>query len=639
MTTAQVLWDRTCAPLDAALRRSAQRWGGTRRPVEVSALGVRDELSRPATEASAGGVPVHVYGRTAIVGPIGTAGACGRCLARRWQSIRSTELRDALELGSDTEAVGDNPYATAFAADTVAALITELVRAEQTARADAAACVYQVDLETLRVRRWPLVPDAECPDCARQLDDTAEGAQITLRPAPKLDQNSFRVRRVEDYGFELEAFANPVCGALSTNLLYDMSSVSTSPTIGAFTLRSGVYLRETLYGGHADTYARSARIGVLEGMERAAGLRARAKPAKVVASLLELGDAALDPRVCGVHSDEFYEKNPYVTRFTPEREIPWVYGWSLRDQRPVLVPEVLVYYHATGMENRFVQETSNGCASGGSLEEAIYFGLMELVERDAFLLMWHGRSALPEIDPQSSARPATRHMVDRMAMYGYQARFFDTRITFDIPVVTGVAVRRDGGLGTLCFGGGASLDPEAAMSAALCEIATDSVKVRGRTLADEARLRTLTEDFDLVRGLHDHPLMYGVPQMRRYAEFLIGPEGQPHTPARPVAEIYGGSRPAPPLAIDLREDLQRCVEAVADKGFDVIVVDQTMPEQRDLGLHTVSVLVPGLLPIDFGWMRQRAPLMPRVRTALRAAGLRDSDLRPQDLNPAPHPFP
>ncbi|MFC8665183.1 hypothetical protein, partial [Streptomyces sp. NPDC057199] len=52
-------------------------------------------------------------------------------------------------------------------------------------------------------------------------------------------------------------------------------------------------------------------------------------------------------------------------------------------------------------------------------------------------------------DPYSSTRPATRHMVDRLAMYGYQARFFDTRVSFPIPVVTGVAVRPDGGMGRM----------------------------------------------------------------------------------------------------------------------------------------------------------------------------------------------
>ena len=61
-----------------------------------------------------------------------------------------------------------------------------------------------------------------------------------------------------------------------------------------------------------------------------------------------------------------------------------------------------------------MQESSNGCASGGSPEEAVYFGLMEVVERDAFLLAWYGQVPLTEIDPATSARPGTRHMVDRL---------------------------------------------------------------------------------------------------------------------------------------------------------------------------------------------------------------------------------
>jgi len=56
-------------------------------------------------------------------------------------------------------------------------------------------------------------------------------------------------------------------------------------------------------------------------------------------------------------------------------------------------------------------------------------------------------------------------------------------------------------------------------------------------------------------------------------------------------------------------------------------------------LRTASVIVPGLVPIDFGWARQRALQMKRTRTARAEAGLRDRDLRADELNPAPHPFP
>ncbi len=434
-----------------------------------------------------------------------------------------------------------------------------------------------------------------------------------------------------DLDLPLDALANPVCGAVSASVLPDLSSVSTAATVGSFTTRSGTYLRQTMWGGHADSYAASRRIGVLEGLERYAGVRARSGTRTTYASLDDLGDAALDPRDCGLHRPAFYDAHPEVDPFDPARPVGWVEGWSLRDDRPLWVPQVLAHYQTPDQRRRFVQSTSSGCATGGCLEEAVFHGLMEEVERDAFLLAWYAGLSLPEIDVRSSTRPETRTMVDRLAMYGYDARFFDTRVGFRIPVVTGVAVRRDGGLGALAVGGGASLDPEAALAGALCEIATDAVNLRQRTLRDEDRLRAMSRDFDLVAELHDHPLAFGVPEMAAHAAHLVSARTEP----RSIATTYGDR--LPPLSTDLREDLRWCLDEVTSQGFDVVVVDQTLPEQRRLGLATVNVTVPGLVPIDFGWDRQRALHHPRVRTAPQRG--RAARPRPDRGGPAPGPAP
>jgi ribosomal protein S12 methylthiotransferase accessory factor len=76
-----------------------------------------------------------------------------------------------------------------------------------------------------------------------------------------------------------------------------------------------------------------------------------------------------------------------------------------------------------------------------------------------------------------------------------------------------------------------------------------------------------------------------------------------------------------------------------ERGHDVLVADQTSPEQRAVGLTTVSTIVPGLIPIDFGWTMQRALSMRRLRVAPVNAGWRDTELTAEDLNMHPHPFP
>jgi len=637
---------------------------------EIIALGMHDELGVLAGAASAlftAGTRldaakqpgIRVYGHQALIGPFppSTRSArlpCGRCLTRRWQAVRSKSLRDALEQGSGTRAAGESPYVLPFAADALAAVIAAHLERASRAPAeldDDVFYVYLLDLRTLKASRWPLVPDAECPECGDRAPDTPTASEIALSPTPKRAPGRFRPRDSDEYGLRLEALVNPVCGVLGAKVSPDLASRTTSAAVGSFTLRSGPYLRETFWGGHADDYATSIRVGMLEGFERSAGMRARGKRTGIVAAWDDLDAPAVDPRVCGLYSYAFYRRNPWIKPFRSDRPIPWVWGYSLRDRQPVLVPEILAYYHAPGgVENRFVQESSSGCASGGCLAEAIYYGLMELVERDAFLIAWYGGIPLPEIDPYASARPETRAMADRLEMYGYRARFFDARITFPIPVVVAAAQRMDGGMGALCFGAGASLDPEGALAAGLCEIATDAVNLPWRTRLAEDRLRAMASDFEKVEILHDHPLLYGLPEMARHADFLLGdrrgPREIPRTPAQLSADLAAaGLAPGD----DLSDDVERCVASVTRAGFDVVVVDQTMPEQRDLGTRTVNVIVPGLLPIDFGWSRQRALTMPRLHTALRAhlgrepgeAGASETDidhvLRP--LNLAPHPFP
>lgn len=648
-------WAEARRDLADLLRRALAGHGSAGVRIEVTALGARNELAvgraddagadtgaDKGADTGGGTLRVHLYGNQAVLGPFPTGRAaadgrpCERCLARRWQTVRSAPLRDALELGSATTAAGRLPYATPFAADAMAALVAAH-------RHDGAepASVYLLDLETLRSSRWPLISDPECPQCGRRVEDTAEAAEMVLEPTPKRAPDSFRARAAEDFGVRTEAYVNPVCGMLGPWVTPDLASRTTSATVGSFHQRSGTYLRESFWGGHTDSYDASVRVGILEGFERFAGMRPRGKRTVVFAPMDALDAPAVDPRECGVYSDEFYRRNPLVKQFRPDAPIPWVWGYSLRDRRPVLVPEILTYYHAPGgVENRFVQESSNGCAAGGTLAEAIYHGLMEVVERDAFLIAWYGRTPLPEIDPATSASTETRALVDRLEMYGYRARFFDARVTFPIPVVVASAVRRDGGTGALCFGAGAGLDPQAALAAGLCEIATDAVNLPWRTELGAERLRAMARDFDRVEILHDHPLVYGLPEMTRHAAFLL--DRPPGAGAPPVsldalrAEVAAAGL-APSL--DLREDVERCVAVVADAGFDVVAVDQTIPEQRDLGAVTVSVIVPGLLPIDFGWTRQRALHLPRLRTALREAGRSERDLEAADLNPAPHPFP
>jgi ribosomal protein S12 methylthiotransferase accessory factor len=106
---------------------------------------------------------------------------------------------------------------------------------------------------------------------------------------------------------------------------------------------------------------------------------------------------------------------------------------------------------------------------------------------------------------------------------------------------------------------------------------------------------------------------------------------------RAMDDLYADWLAVRPSTLDLRDDVEYLAGLIGATG-DVIAVDQTCPEQALAGVHTVAMVAPGLVPIDFGWYRQRALYHPRLRAYLDR-GLRPDGTGPTGLHLHPHPFP
>lgn len=609
----------------------------------TAALGDRGAPDPWAAERP--GARVHLTASAVLIGPWGgdgTAPACGRCLAMRWQRLRSRSERDALETGGPDgpRPAGAWPLLTDHAYDAVAALCHALLDgpgAEPPATGPADRLLPQVtrlDLATLQVRTYPLLADPLCPDCAPS-PAPAGPRPLTLVARPKPDPDGYRMRPASAYPLPEEALANPVCGMLGGGTWNDVTSPTTAPVAGSVFVRGYAGLNDVTWSGQENAFSTSRTLAFLEGLERYAGTHRRGRTTPVTGSWTELKADALDPAVCGFYDPGTYRDDPLVDPFDPDRAIPWEWGWSLRDDKPVLVPSRLVYYSAGLAADNFVFECSNGCAIGGGLEEAVLGGLLELVERDAFLNAWYGDARLTEIDLATVGGRAAPAMAERAALQGYDVHALDNRVDLAVPVVTALAVRRDGGPGALSFAAAASLDPRAAVEGALSEVLTYIPHLSRQTEERRDELEAMADDFDRVRHLKDHAQLYGLPRMTAHADSYLRPLA-----VRPFGEVYRDwETTGRPRTGDLRDDLRAVIDELARAGHDVIAVDQTTPEQERMGLRTVATLAPGLLPIDFGWNRRRAPFMPRLRTALRRGGHRATDLTEAEMRMVPHPFP
>ncbi|WP_232827567.1 TOMM precursor leader peptide-binding protein [Jiangella endophytica] len=601
--------------------------------IDVAVLGIPGAEQRHTARVGDGAARVAVrrYAHTLVVAATpGAPGPCPQCLDRRWTVCRPVTERRILD---EPHGVLVTPAAPLPAhAVTVAAM---LVAAASASVSGPGHPVWELDLTTTAVRRYGLLRDSGC-QCSAPAPDTAEGARVTPAPTPPARPGGTRSLAPEDLGLPMDALANPVCGMLGGPALRAYHATATAPVSGHFEVRSKYGLHEMWWSGHAESYQRSELLGALEGLERDAGQRPRRLDVARRARVTELDEPYVEMEQCGLYEPEFYER--HTEKYVPWEQnprIPWVWGWSLRDDRALLVPEQIVYYldHREDHRNT-VQECSNGCASGSSVTEAVLHGLLELIERDAFLLSWYTGRTPVEIDLDTVAHPLVQQMRAHVDLLGYDLRCFDIRTDLAVPAVGAVAVRRDGGLGTLCFAGGASLDPADAVRAAVCEVASYVTGFDERVQASIEHTELMVSDYRHVTELEHHALLFGMPQMAPHADHWLR-----QSERTPLADVYADWTTGRPPVTDLRDPVAELTAMFADRGMDTVVVDQTTPEQRALGLSTVATIVPGLIPIDFGWHRQRVLTMPRTLWAPYRAGHVARPLRPDQLHLVPHPFP
>ena len=487
--------------------------------------------------------------------------------------------------------------------------------------------VFITNLRTLTNSSHLFLPDPLCPMCSSIPDDTSELAQIRLESSPKMNGDGYRCRSMDE---------------LKTVLVKDYLDYRTGVMNGKmqdFTLPfADVLVNMPLFGadegvaGRSNSYEMSELTAILEGLERYCGIEPRGKRKVVRDSYHNLENQALNPTRVGLHEKDQYEKPHFPFKpFHPDDPMNWVWGYSFLQERPILVPELLAYY-SLGYGEGFVYETSNGCALGGSLEEAIFHGIMEVVERDSFLLTWYARLPLPRLDLSSANDKELQLMVDRIReVAGYDLHFYNSTMEHGIPSVWAVAKnRKSKGVNLICAAG-ANPDPVRAVKSAIYELAGMMFRHDEKLEENRQKYERMLQDPFAVRTMEDHGMLYGLREAEERLNFLL----DDHRPLRTFAEEFK----QPPANTDLKDDLQDILNRFRQLNLEVIVVDQTTPIIKRNGLFCVKVLIPGMLPMTFGHHLTRVKGLERVLKVPMQLGFMKMPLSFEQLNPYPHPFP
>ncbi len=250
----------------------------------------------------------------------------------------------------------------------------------------------------------------------------------------------------------------------------------------------------------------------------------------------------------------------------PGQPIPWVTGYDIAQDEEVLVPAHAVFHPVPRTAGMLFRTSTNGLASGNTLEEAVFHGLMEIIERDAWSLVEATRMTGPRIGGVEDGIAAD--LLERFAAASVDVQIKDITSDIGVPTFAAVAddvVLRDPAL--LTIGMGSHINAGIALIRALTEVAQSRL----------TQIHGAREDTDVA----EIRKKIGYERTKRLNRYWFDASDEVD-----FGDIQSFD------SDDFLTDIRRTIRRLEDAGLDrVIVADLTRPE---IGVPVVRVIVPGL---------------------------------------------
>lgn len=294
-----------------------------------------------------------------------------------------------------------------------------------------------------------------------------------------------------------------------------------------------------------------------------------------------------------------------------DHSVRWVPGTRLRPDgpgEPAWIAASRAYLSDIDEGGRIATPTSTGLACHTDPWQALHSALLEVIERDAFMITWLTRAQSTPLHTSLSwtGRRGNQVRFDRAIE---QYKLYRLPSPTGVPVVLALALGADA-QPAAAVGAAAHPDLGQACRRALVE-AYQTVHWAMHMLAEGLEPATHSDD---IHDLDAHVAYYLDPAHLHAFDFLRT------TPQIPVEVDLADARVGPVGEPECRALIGRLAAA----GLDSFAVDVTAPDVRAAGAWVVRAVVPGLYPLLVGTgARPDHPRLPAT----------------EDVNPDPHPFP
>ena len=319
------------------------------------------------------------------------------------------------------------------------------------------------------------------------------------------------------------------------------------------------------------------------------------------------------------------EKFPAYVR-TDFRAITWVSGRELLSDTEALIPAHLAYWNYKFESNEMVlaQPDTNGGAGHFTRDEAILAALLELIQRDGFLIYWLNSLSPKVLDVSTVVDPEIKDYLKYLRRYRMDYYFLNITTDIGVPSCACVLIDAAGEEPIITVGGGSgfslkeliyqSAGEALAIHAGVSSRAAHALPEGYKPFTDPKMGRD--ERLSLWRGREMlERFRFFVSGARQSFEGFMGDAVWYDTPEKQLAYILGRFRQL-------------------GAGYEAYVFEAAHPVLKTLGYTAVKAVVPRLMHLYLN--EHMATLAaPRLRDVPPKLGYTATET----LNPLPHPFP
>lgn len=261
----------------------------------------------------------------------------------------------------------------------------------------------------------------------------------------------------------------------------------------------------------------------------------------------------------------------FFDNFNEELEMDWVIATSINNSSLILVPASFVFMYDVDVKGTFFGATSNGAAAGTTLEDAILHGLLEAVERDAWIIGQSNPYILPIVDYSSIKKNEILDVISKIKNLGYDILTRDYTNDIGIPVYRTWIVDKNNYSKYAYMGLGCHISPEIALERSITEAVQidDWSETGGEVDSDMIDLSVLSNSLINIYNQH----------------YLVN------------KDVFGESKYKSEIKNDSESmtstfsAIKKIVSLIKEKtGADVYFVDLSV---SDINTKVVRVIVPG----------------------------------------------